>query len=64
LLKLITAVNAQIPTAAPADCDPSSIAWAVEAVLNDGTRFCVDSTGFAGTRGTAKGATGTVCAAS
>ncbi len=63
LLKLITAVNAQIPTAGAVGCNTSSTAWAAEAVLNDNSRFCVDSTGFAGTRTTAKG-TATVCAAS
>lgn len=62
---LITAVNAQVPTAGAVNCDiPSATpysAWAAEATLNDSTIFCVDSTGFSGTISASKGATATVC---
>ncbi len=64
--KLIISVNGQIPTAGAVNCDVPAAApyssWAAEATLNDGTKFCVDSAGFSGTRTTSKGSAGTVCA--
>src|SRR5690349_11166254 len=52
LASLITAVNAQVPTAGAVNCDTNASApysaWAAEATLNDGTLFCVDSTGYSG----------------
>ena len=63
--KLIAAVNAQ--TSVAADCDiPAAApfnAWAVGATLNDGTFFCVDSTGGSGKIAAVKGGTATVCPA-
>jgi prepilin-type N-terminal cleavage/methylation domain-containing protein len=60
---LIDAVTTQLPTAP--DCDIPSASpydeWAVGATLNDGTFFCVDSTGYAGETTAVKGATATVC---
>jgi prepilin-type N-terminal cleavage/methylation domain-containing protein len=63
LLPLITAVNAAV--AANVVCNPAAQAWAASIQL-DGTgapHFCVDSTGFSGTRTTALG-TATQCPAS
>ena len=66
--QLITAVNGQVPAANAVDCDIPAAApyssWAAQVTLNDGSFFCVDSSGFAGTRVTTKGATATACAAS
>ncbi|MFA6257292.1 MAG: type II secretion system protein [Candidatus Paceibacterota bacterium] len=65
LSNLITAVNGQVPTAGAVNCDVPAAApysaWAAETTLNDGTIFCVDSTGFSGTIAATKGADTTVC---
>jgi prepilin-type N-terminal cleavage/methylation domain-containing protein len=63
LQPLITAVNAAV--AGSVVCNPAAQAWAASIQL-DGTNaphFCVDSTGFSGTRTTALG-TATRCPAS
>ena len=61
-------MNGQVPAANAVDCDIPAAApyssWAAQVTLNDGSFFCVDSSGFAGTRVTTKGATATACAAS
>jgi len=55
LSTLVTAVNAQIPTANAVTCVQNAAAgsaasgWAAVATLNTGVFFCVDSSGYAGT---------------
>lgn len=47
-----------------ADCDASATAYAAEIQLSapsTATYFCVDSTGYAGTSSSSKGATATAC---
>lgn len=45
---LIAAVESQLPTANTVSCVNDASTWSAQVTLNDGTSFCVDSTGFAG----------------
>jgi prepilin-type N-terminal cleavage/methylation domain-containing protein len=56
--RLLTAADNQ---AGDDTCNDEAGAYAAEIVLNDATRFCVDSTGFAGASTAALG-TATACA--
>jgi prepilin-type N-terminal cleavage/methylation domain-containing protein len=45
-----TAGDTTVPTAAVAACHDTSAGWAAQVPLNTGTSYCVDSTGYAGTK--------------
>jgi len=68
LSRLIDAVTSQSVGAVDCDGTAADTAWAVELDYSDEVGktgfFCVDSTGFSGTRTTSKGAEGTECASS
>ena len=56
---LLAAADAQAGTT---ECNSSTTQWAADVDLNQAsTHFCVDSTGFAGNRTTALGATDLAC---
>jgi len=54
LAELVTAANAQVPTASAVVCADNAAdadrpyAWGAVVELNDGSFYCVDSTGYAG----------------
>lgn len=51
-------------TATTAACQSQAAGWAIEAPLKGGSYWCVDSTGFSGTRTAVLGASTAVCPAS
>lgn len=61
--RLLDAAEAQVPSPTGRECTSTATAWAADVTLNAGGNYCVDSTGFSGTRVTNLGA-GTVCPAS
>jgi prepilin-type N-terminal cleavage/methylation domain-containing protein len=60
LSALIKAVENQVPSGTTVNCYSNESAWAAKVTLNDGSLFCVDSTGFSGTANL----NGTVCSQS
>ena len=55
ITKLLTAADAQTGNAAVCVVATAGAGYTAYDTLNDGTNFCVDSTGFSGTRGAAAG---------
>lgn len=59
--KIVDLIAAVTDQGAIVDCDSAADAYAVGLTLNDGSFYCVDSTGFAGKTSGLKGAASTVC---